>query len=787
VTDALTRLAAALEGRYRIERELGEGGMATVFLAEDLKHHRQVALKVLKPELAHAVGAERFLREIATTANLRHPHILPLFDSGRVGDLPYYVMPYVEGETLRERLDREKQLPVEEALEIAREVADALDYAHRRGVIHRDIKPGNILLEGGHAVVADFGIARAVDAAGGEPLTETGLSIGTPTYMSPEQATTEAQPDARSDEYALGCVLFEMLAGQPPFSGASAGAVIRQHIAVEPPPITALRPAVPADVAAAVGKALAKDPADRFGDVGQFREALRTPADRTGPDAAAPERRPRRRRMLGIAAGLVLVAAVVVILLVRNGGGASPTDQASVAVLPFSDLSPDRSDAYLGAGIAETLTDALAQVPGLKVSERTSAPDRSRGEEPREIGRQLGVANVLDGSVQRSGGRLRIIARLVRTSDGVSIWSDRFDKNADSIFTLQDEVASAVAEALRGKLLARGTTAGTGTRNLQAYDAYLRGRFHWKKRDVPDLVQAIGYFDQAIARDSSYAQAWTGLADAWLVLPFYGDTIPSSEAIPRARRAAERALSLNPDLAEAHTSLAYALTVYYWDWKAAGREFRRAIQLDPRYPTAHKWYADLLIMLGRPQESLAEAQRAAALDPRSVNARTIVGLREWFLGRKHEARADLDSALVMDPTFPLALRYAANFSWLTGDTARFFSMRERLDAVSGNRSVPVSALRAAMAAGGRDSVLRVEADAPGARWTPMDRALWHTQLGDLDAAFADLDQAVKERTVWLLGIPRPALAPLHADPRWARLLKRMGLEPMPETGGVQPS
>jgi len=780
--DPTPRLAAALSDRYRIERELGEGGMATVYLAEDLKHHRKVAIKVLRQELATTLGPERFLREIETTANLRHPHILPLFDSGRADDLLYYVMPYVEGETLRERLKRDTQLPVDEALRIAAEVADALGHAHARGVVHRDIKPENILLEGGHAVVADFGIARAVDAAGGEHLTETGLSLGTPTYMSPEQAAAESEPDARSDQYALGCVLFEVLAGRPPFTGASAGAVARQHIAVEPPPLSALRPAVPAAVAAAVRKALAKDPTDRFGDVGEFRDALRASA--TAGGGATVAGRPRRRaRILGAAAGVVAVA-VVAVILVRGRGNAPATDQSSVAVLPFTDLSPDHADAYLGDGIAETLTNALAQVPGLRVSERTSAPSlRQRGEDVRVIGRQLGVANVLDGSVQRSGGRLRVIARLVRTSDGVGIWSERFDRSADSIFALQDEVASAVAEALRGKVLAKGTTAGTGTRDLQAYDAYLQGRFHWKKRDVPDLVQAIGDFNEAIARDSSYAQALAGLADAWLVLPFYSDTIPSSEAIPRARRAAEQALSLNPDLSEAHTSLAYALMVYYWDWQAAEREFRRAIELDPRYPTAHKWYSDLLQMLGRPDEALAEAQRAAELDPRSPNARTIVGIREWVLGRKHEALADVDSALVMDPTFPLALKYAASFSWLTGDTADFFTFRGRLAAVSSNRSVPVSALRAAMAAGGRDSVLRVEADAPGARLAPMDRALWHTQLGDLDAAFADLDQAVKERTVWLLSIPRPVLAPLHADPRWAALLKRMGLEPMPRPGG----
>jgi serine/threonine-protein kinase len=284
-----------LSDRYRLERELGQGGMATVYLARDLKHDRNVALKVLKPELGAALGAERFLAEIRTTANLRHPHILPLYDSGAAAEVLYYVMPFVEGETLRDRLEREKQLPLDDALQIAREVADALSYAHSRGVIHRDIKPENILLESGHAVVADFGIARAVSAAGGDRLTETGLSVGTPTYMSPEQATGSAELDGRSDLYALACVLYEMLAGQPPFSGPTAESLVRQHIMVEAPPVTNLRPAVPAGIAAALQRALAKTPADRFNPVAQFAETLRSDtATRAVPTGPGPGSAPRR-------------------------------------------------------------------------------------------------------------------------------------------------------------------------------------------------------------------------------------------------------------------------------------------------------------------------------------------------------------------------------------------------------------------------------------------------------------------------------------------------------------
>jgi len=757
-----------------VERELGSGGMATVYLAEDLKHNRRVAIKVLRPELGHAFATERFIREIRTTAGLRHPHILPLFDSGRVDELLYFVMPYAEGETLRDRLKRETQLPVDDALEITREVSSALSHANERGIIHRDIKPENILLEGGHAVVADFGIAHAIDAAAGAQLTRTGLFIGTPAYMSPEQAMADVEPDSRTDQYALACVLFEMLAGQPLFSGASAAAVMRQHLAAEPPALSALRSAVPPEVVAAVAKALAKDPAERFRDLKEFRHALRAAGTSLGTDREPRRWYRPRARTVGIAAGFIAVVGIMATALVRWGGQAPATDQASVAVLPFADLSPDQADAYLGSGIAETLANALANVPGLSVAAPATGSARGAVESPAAIGRALGVATVLDGSVQRSEGRLRVIARLVSTSDGRSVWSRNFDSGAEDIFALQDSVASAVAEALDRRVL--GTTAGTGTRDLEAYDAYLQGRFFWKKRSVPDLMQAVAYFSQAIARDSTYARAWAGLADTWLMLPFYSDTILSTGTVPRASQAARHALSLDPELAEAHTSLAYALSVYDWDWVTAEREFQRALQLDPGYPVAHKWYSDLLSVLDRKDEALAEGLRAAELDPRSPNARTIVALREWQLGRTDDTRADLERALAIDPTFPLALRHAAGFYSSIGDTANFFEVRERLDAVSGKASVPVTALRAAMAAGGRDSVLRLQAHAPGARSTPTDRARWYAQAGDLDAAFAALDQAMEERTVWLgLVLRHPDLAPLHDDPRYAAILRKMAL------------
>jgi eukaryotic-like serine/threonine-protein kinase len=378
VSDHSDRLTIALADRYRIERELGAGGMATVYLAEDLKHHRKVALKVLKPELAYALGPERFLREIETTANLRHPHILPLYDSGAAGgaagregvDLRpylYYVMPFVEGESLRDRLDREKQLPLEDALRIAREVADALSYAHGHGIVHRDIKPENILLENGHALVADFGIARALSGAGTDRLTETGLAVGTPSYMSPEQAAGERDVDGRSDLYALGCVLYEMLAGQPPFTGPTVESIVRQHLTAPPPPITQLRPAVPASVTAAVERALAKNPADRFSPVGQFAEALSAPQSLPSP-AGGPF--PRRWQVVaGLAALSILTVAVVLALRLRHGEVA-PTVARTLQVTRDPGLevdpalSPDGSLVAYAAGPPARMQIFVRQVGG---------------------------------------------------------------------------------------------------------------------------------------------------------------------------------------------------------------------------------------------------------------------------------------------------------------------------------------------------------------------------------------------------------------------------------------
>ena len=514
-------LVAAVADRYTIERELGEGGMATVYYAKDLRHDRMVALKVLHPDLALALGPDRFLREIRITAGLAHPHVLPLLDSGDANGFLFYVMPYVSGESLRDRLNRDKQLSVADALQVAREVADALSFAHSQGIIHRDIKPDNILFQAGHAMVADFGIARALSAAGGEQLTATGLTVGTPGYMSPEQASGEAELDGRSDLYSLACVVYEMLAGQPPFTGATVESVIRQHLTVDPPPITQFRPAVPAAVSDALTRALSKAPADRFSPVVHFAEALQVGA--APVTAAAPTTAPARPGMgpyiLAVVAVVVVVLSGLAIRSIRtSGAGATPSDDVpSIAVLPFADLSGGGSE-YLGDGIAETLINALSRLEGLRVAARTSAFSfKGRSEDVRAIAASLNVSAVLEGSVQQAGGRIRVTAQLINAADGFHLWSQNFDRDVSDVFAVQDAVARAVVSALKVELLGdrEAPIVRQGTDDVAAYNAYLQGRYFWNKRTPQDLERSATFLERAVAIDSNFARAWAGLADAY--------------------------------------------------------------------------------------------------------------------------------------------------------------------------------------------------------------------------------------------------------------------------------
>src|SRR5882762_7691900 len=487
------RLRTALADRYALERELGRGGMAVVFLARDPRHDRAVAIKVLLDEIAAALGADRFLREIQIAAKLHHPHILPLYDSGAAGDLLYYVMPYVEGESLRQRLDREPQLPLDDALAITRQVAGALAYAHSHDVVHRDIKPENILLESGEAVVADFGIARAITAAGGDKLTQTGMAIGTPLYMSPEQASGGGAIDGRSDVYSLACVLYEMLAGHPPFLGGTAQAIIARHALDPVPPLRTARATVSDAVEQALGRALAKSAADRYSTALQFAEAL------AGPARVKPSGRERSRRLrAALGVGLALVALGAGLVLRRPWRHAppaavgAPAYAASVAVLPFETIGGGPQDEYFSDGMTDEIITQLAQIRELKVISRTSVVALKGSHLTlSRIADTLGVDHVLEGSARRAGGRVRVNAQLIAAKTDAHLWARTYERDLKDVFRVQEEIAADVSRALLANVQGlRPRGAGSRTEQPAAYDAYLRGTYWRQLRTRDGLLRA---------------------------------------------------------------------------------------------------------------------------------------------------------------------------------------------------------------------------------------------------------------------------------------------------------
>jgi len=619
VTDALSALSAALADRYRLERELGHGGMATVYLAQDLKHDRAVALKVLKPELAHALGPERFLREIQVTAQLDHPHILPLLDSGDAGGFLYYVMPYVQGETLRTRLMREKQLPLDDALQIAAEVADALNYAHGQGIVHRDIKPENLLLAGRHVRVADFGIARAVTAAGGDSLTATGVAIGTPAYMSPEQAGGSKDVDGRSDLYSLGCVLYEMLAGHPPFTGGTAHEILARHSMDAVPSLAAARPTVPEGLERAIATALAKVPADRFSTAAQFADALARRGSSATVGAARSSRRVARLAVIAVA-GMVTVGGAI--LMLRPSPKAPGYARTAIAVLPFQNLSAQGPHAYFAGGLHDELLTQLSKVAALKVISRTSVMGYESTKTPlRQIASELGVGSVVEGSVQIEGSRLRVNVQLIDAATDAPVWAERYDRTLDDAFAIQSDVAQRIVAAVGAALsdAEQQRLAAVPTANAEAYRLYLQGREYLIRpgflRRNEEIAQQL--FETALARDPGFALAHAALSEVHGRM-FWFRYDPSPARAARQRAEAEAALRLAPELPQAHVAMGLA---HFWgrrDYRRALEEFRVALKGLPNDARVWQLIGTVHRRLGNWDEVLAAFEKATQLNPRDA-------------------------------------------------------------------------------------------------------------------------------------------------------------------------
>jgi serine/threonine-protein kinase len=747
-----------LADRYRIEEEIGRGGASTVYLAEDLKHGRKVAIKLFRPAPGGSYEPQRFLREIRIAARLAHPQILPLHDSGEIEpDRPdgprilYFVMPYAGCESLRNRLSREGPLPVDVALRITRAVATALAYAHRHGIVHRDIKPENILLQEGEPVVADFGVATAVSAAAGDNVyvTDHGFAVGTPAYMSPEQATAERDLDGRCDQYSLACVLYEMLAGDPPFAGTGARATMARHAIEAPAPIATRRPNVPVAIERALARALAKEPVDRFPGMQEFADALVAPVPEIIPAAAPGTAREAR----------------------------------TIAVLPFVNASGDAENEYLSDGITDELIHALGKVEGLNVASRTSVfALKGLREDVRNLGARLGVSAILEGTLRRAGNRLRITAQLSGIAEGRTLWSERFDRELEDVFEIQDEIARTIVTTLRSTLLRDLGDAPPVryTANLTAYHLYLKGRYWWNRRTQSAIAEGIKYFERAIEEDAGYALAYTGLADSYALQVDYRGA-PVREGMERARSLARRALELDDTLAEAHTSLAWVLFIYDWDWLAAAAEFRRAIELNPSYSVARQWHSWFLTAMGRTEAALSEGRIAAELDPASVSIRRSMGWLHYYARQPREALEQLRRALAMNPTAEenhrlLGLAYLQ--LGLHDEAAAAF--RESV-ASSESPVLATAGLGLVAAAKGRLAEARGVLDGMYAQSrehyvSPVAFAMLHAGLREADRAFEWMDRAVEDRRGWLAYLKvEPLLDPLRGDPRFGRLLERMRL------------
>jgi serine/threonine-protein kinase len=658
IDESLASLRAQTAGRYAIDRELGRGGMATVYLARDIRHDRLVALKTLHPEFAVSVGAERFLREIRVAARLQHQNIVAVFDSGGEGAQLWYTMPYIAGESLRDRLAREGRLPVASAIRITRQVTAALAAAHAGGIVHRDIKPENILLQGDHALVADFGIARA--AAAPEPLTGTGMSLGTPAYMSPEQVSGD-QVDGRSDIFSLGCVWYEMLAGQPPYPGATQQAALMRRLLEPAAPIRNLRPEVAPSLEGILARALARAPDDRFPTAEAFASALDDAVMYARAQTSAGRVSRSRWRNATLAGG-ALVIVVFALLTARTpsrpAGDESGADR-SLAVLEFRNNSPDSADAFLASGLTDEVTSRLGDLPRLRVKGRraVAALPSTPADDYRSIGRTLGVRYLVEGSVRRAARRVKITVQLVTTADGFRVWGQDYDGASADLMALQEDIARNVARQIAGELLPReqATLSARGTAVPAAYEHFLRGNFLLGQRNAEATARAIAQYDSALAGDPAYTQARARSAYAYAQFLDWGwefPGVPANTVLARGLAASAGALAHDSTAAEAWLARGYLIT--FADplhFAGAEQAFARAIALDSGNAEAHHQFGWVLHQLGRDSLALAEYHRALVLEPDRPSTLRLIALVDLFAGRYRVAERWLDSSLRIDPGF----------------------------------------------------------------------------------------------------------------------------------------
>jgi serine/threonine protein kinase/tetratricopeptide (TPR) repeat protein len=773
-------------GRYQVIEELGKGGMGRVYKVFDTKIKEKVALKLIKPEVASDKETiERFNNELRLARRIRQKNVCGMFDIGEVEGAHFITMEYVHGEDLKSMIRMAAGLSIGAVLSIGKQVCDGLAEAHSLGVVHRDLKPQNIMIDkGGNAKIMDFGIARSIREKG---ITGPSVMIGTPEYMSPEQAEAK-EVDHRSDIYSLGIILYEMATGRVPFEGETALSIAMKHKGEIPKNPKQFNPNIPDDLSGVILKCLEKDRVKRYQTAAEVRSELgKIEKGIPTTERIVPERKTLTSREITVKfslkkiliPGLIIVALVIAVVIIiwrvipQKAAAPPKSAKHSIAVLPFEDLSPTKDHEYLCDGIAETLINSLRNIKDLWIPARASSFSfMGRNLGIREIGRQLGVDNLLEASVQVIGNRLRITPKIIKVNDGSQVWSNQYDRQMEDVFAIQDEIAQEIVKALKIKLLGEkeAPLIKSYTDNSEAYQAYLKGRFYWNKRTPGGMRKSIEYFEQAIEKDSSYALAYVGLADSYIILgewPF----LPTKEAFPKAKEAAVKALEIDDSLGEAHNSLAAVKHDFDWDWKEAEKEYKRAIELSPSYATAHQWYGEFLTMMGRFDEGLEEIKRAQALDPLSLIINAVGG---WFFYFARDYDKGIDQCkktLEMDPDFrPAHANLMLNY---LGKGMYQEALRE---AQTTNNLGAVAEIYAMM--NRQEEARRLLAGIlKHSQLFELEIADAYFRLGENEEGWKWLEKAYDERSYYMTWLKvDPLFDNIRSDPRFQALLKKVGFE-----------
>jgi len=787
---------------YKILEKLGEGGMGVVYKAEDTKLDRMVALKFLPSHLIKSeTDKARFLQEAKAASAINHPNVCVIHDIQEHDGQQFIVMEYVKGKTLRDVVGThgDVHLPMKDAIELAIQIAEALRAAHEKGIVHRDIKSENIMVtETGQVKVMDFGLAKL---RGSVKLTKSASTIGTIAYMSPEHIEGK-DVDARTDIFSFGVVLYEMLTGQLPFKGEYDSAMMYAIVNEEPEPVQKHRSDLSSELLHVLSRALEKNPDKRYQSINDMLVDLKrcrhsSSIEHTSRDVVESDKEKiKRLRTLGLPIILFIIAIVLTgyFLLIRQDDlekshSYSPEQQEwknSIAVLPFEDLSPNKDQEYFCDGMMDDIIMKLSKVTGLRVPSRTSVmPYKAVTKSVGDIGKELGVNTILEGSMQKEADQIRVRVKLVDVQSNSLVWSEHFDRNMSGVFALQDEISLAIVNHLKLELLGgeREKLTKQYTENTEAYNLYLRGRWFWNKWTADDIKKAMSYFREAISKDSTYALAYAGLADAYGTLSFYGPMRPE-EAYPVAKRLVLKALSLDPELPEAHTVLAYIKAYWDWDWEGSERDFRRAIELNPNYITAHHLFSYFLVMIGRYEEALQEIQMALSLDPLNLIAIRTVGDMYYHSRQYEKAIPYFLKTIEMDSTFNYA---HFNLGGVYRELGRYeealIEFQKEVNLKTGTELAALSNVGVMYARMGNfkkaKEILDILNERSKKEYVPPTlRSYTYFALGDLDTGFEYLYRAFSTRDVWVSSLKfYHEFDPIRKDPRYFDLMEKLGLEP----------